>query len=80
LSKANIPTDWHLSERVWREAAGAYKGYAERRRAQKGDQGPRRILADFLIGAHAQVMADALLTFDEGVYKAAFPGLELKGL
>lgn len=35
----------------------------------------RRILADFLIGAHALVKGYTLLTLDEGMYRAAYPRL-----
>ncbi len=77
LGRARIGVDWTLSEAVWRAAATAFRGYAERRRAQPGDSGPRRILADFVIGAHALLSASALLTLDHGLYLAAFPKLEV---
>src|ERR1700730_10322450 len=47
-----INIDWALDESVWRTAGRAFQGYAARRRKQR-DAGPRRILAAFLIGAHA---------------------------
>ena len=37
----------------------------------------RRLLADYLIGAHALLQADQLLTRDKGFYRAAFSGLRL---
>jgi predicted nucleic acid-binding protein len=77
LRRARIGVDWTLSEGVWRAAAEAFRGYAERRRSQPGDPGPRRILADFIVGAHALRLASALLTLDQGIYRAAFPDLEI---
>jgi predicted nucleic acid-binding protein len=45
--------------------------------AQQRDTGPRRILADFLIGAHACERGYRLLTLDDRLYRAAFPDLAL---
>jgi hypothetical protein len=67
---------WHMEERVWRAAGQAFQSYAGRRRRQR-ELGPRRILADFLIGAYAARHNYSLLTLDEGVYRAAFPGLRI---
>ncbi|MDP9766499.1 putative nucleic acid-binding protein [Deinococcus enclensis] len=38
---------------------------------------PRRIIADFLIGAHAEAYADALMTLNPGDFSTNFPSLPL---
>jgi predicted nucleic acid-binding protein len=76
FQETNIQMDWSLEERVWRLAGQAFQNYAMRRRKQR-EPGPRRILADFLIGAYADRHNYSLLTLDEGIYRAAFPSLRI---
>lgn len=75
--EAGIAVEWELKERVWRRAGVAFQEYAARRKKQIG-AAPRRLLVDFLIGAHALENGYKLLTLDEGLYKAAFPRLKLE--
>jgi hypothetical protein len=77
LEDTGIVVDWDLSEAVWRSAGRAFRSYAERRRKQR-ESGTRRILADFLIGAHAATHGFRLLTLDERLYRASFPGLTIE--
>jgi predicted nucleic acid-binding protein len=35
------------------------------------------VVADFMVGGHALVQADRLLTRDRGFYKACFPKLRI---
>lgn len=76
LSEARIEVDWIFDEPEWRAAGIAFAGYAARRRKDRSGT-PRRILADFLIGAHAAVNGYSLLTLDDRLYRAAFPKLRL---
>jgi predicted nucleic acid-binding protein len=71
-----IAIEWNLQEAVWRAAGRSFQKYAVRRRGKR-DTGPRRILADFLIGAHASERGYRLLTLDDRLYRAAFPDLAL---
>jgi|SRR5208282_1270984 len=79
LEDAGIAIDWHLNEAIWRAAGLAFQAYAERRRKHR-DAGTRRILADFLIGAHAAMHGYRLLTTDVRLYRAAFPSLKIATL
>jgi predicted nucleic acid-binding protein len=72
--ETGINVDWSVDESIWRAAGRAFQTYAARRRKQR-DPGPRRILADFLIGAHALEGGYQLLTLDDHVYRTAFPNL-----
>jgi predicted nucleic acid-binding protein len=77
LEENGIAVDWDLKEAVWRSAGRAFQAYAERRRKQR-DHGTRRLLADFLIGAHAHIGGYRLLSLDERLYRAAFPTLKIE--
>src|SRR5436305_12407470 len=76
LKDTGIAVDWTTDESIWRVAGKAFQKYANRRRKQKAG-GPRRLLADFRIGAHALEKGYGLLTLDEGIYRAAFPKLQI---
>lgn len=71
-----IGVDWELPGQIWRLAGRAFQTYAERRRKQR-DTGARRILADFVIGAHAAANGCRLLTLDDRLYRSSFPTLSI---
>ena len=76
LQDTGIAVEWDLDQTTWRFAGRAYQAYAADRRKQR-DAGPRRILADFLIGAHALRRGFRLITLDDRIYRRAFPGLAI---
>jgi hypothetical protein len=72
-----IRVEWRISEQIWRTAGKAYRLHSIRRQASKGGDA-RRILADFVIGAHALVNQYSLLTRDREFYLRNFPSLAVK--
>lgn len=77
FEETGIAIDWELGEQIWRSAGRAFQAYAQRRRKQR-DPGTRRILADFVIGAHAHSNGCRLLTLDDRLCRASFPALVIE--
>lgn len=69
LDAATSPEEWFMAGRAFRE-------YAERRRRSGGGQ-PRRLLVDFVVGAHAMHHGQTLLTLDPQHYRQGFPELRV---
>ena len=76
LNSTGISVEWEVNESMWRSAARANHQYAARRRKQNQAE-PRRLLTDFLVGAHAVVKGYPLLTFDNRIFRAAYPKLKV---
>ena len=77
FEETGIGVEWELPEQIWRLAGRAFQAYAARRRKQR-DSGARRILADFVIGAHASANGCRLLTLDDRLYRSSFPTLAVE--
>lgn len=75
-SDTGIAFDWRMDSSIWVAAGRSFQAYTIRRKKQQTDT-PRRILTDFIIGAHAAENGYRLLTFNERIFKTAFPKLKL---
>jgi predicted nucleic acid-binding protein len=76
LSDTGITVDFQMQTAVWLEAGRRFALYAGRRR-QSGLEESKRLLADFLIGSHALIQADRLVSLDATPYQRYFPELKL---
>lgn len=76
ISDTGIVLDFEFDQQVWLEAGRRFARYAIRRR-RSTPEGPKRLLADFIIGSHALAKADRLMTLDPKRYKRDFPELKL---
>ncbi len=74
LKDFGIEIDWFFPEQVWKEA-GLARAIHLQFRANLTT--PKRVIADFLIGAHAQVRNFRLCTFDPKGFRTAFPNVVL---
>ena len=79
LSDTAVEADFLLDEAVWREAGRGFVAHVQRRRVSKTlrSTSPKRLLVDFVVGAHAALRADRLFTLDPHRYSQDFPRLRL---
>lgn len=76
LSETGITVDFQMEQAVWVDAGRRFAQYADQRR-KSGSGESKRLLADFLVGSHALLQADRLMSLDPARYKQYFPELKL---
>lgn len=59
------------------ESAAMRAGYMNKRYRSRGGKRSERVSADFLVGAHALMQCNGLITRDPGFYRDYFKGLKL---
>ena len=79
FTKGGIEIDWRFEEAIWRAAGIAFQSYVVRRLTDKREF-PRRILTDFLVGAHTAIRGYTLLTVDKRLYEVSFPGISIRSI
>jgi predicted nucleic acid-binding protein len=76
LADTGITIQFELEEPVWLDAARRFAQYADRRR-KAGLVESKRLLPDFLVGSHALMQADRLMSLDKSPYRSYYPELKL---
>lgn len=66
-----------LEQRSAVRAGEMQRRYLERRRAAVAPAEPLRVVADFLVGAHALLQCQGLITRDAGFFRDYFKGLKV---
>lgn len=74
LVALDVQIIWDMPIGVWDNAGQMLRKYTDLR---KGGKLPRRILADFLIAAHAEYHTFDVMSFDETVYKVVLENVNL---
>jgi predicted nucleic acid-binding protein len=74
LAVTNINVDFEMPKKIWQLAGLHFSHYARRRKIATGEA-PRRLMADFVIGAHAMLCADRLISFNTKDFRKDFPEL-----
>jgi predicted nucleic acid-binding protein len=59
------------------EQAALRAGIMQRRFRERGGKRDERVVADFLVGSHALLHCNALITRDNGFYRDYFKGLKI---
>jgi predicted nucleic acid-binding protein len=74
LERGGVEVLWEMPLSLWERAGKAMGGYA---RSRRGGELPRRVAADFLVGAHAEHYDLTIATLDPVVFRAVFPSVPL---
>jgi predicted nucleic acid-binding protein len=75
-AETGIVIQFRCEDEVWIEAGRRFAKYVSRRRSSRAET-PKRLIADFLVGSHALLQADRLMTLDASRYEKNFPDLSL---